>query len=476
MRIPLQVLLPVLIGVVVAVMAALAAHAVSVDVARTLAAAPAAGAEHAAHAARDAVLRWGALAVVLSAAVSVVAARAMARPLARVRRVAEQLTQSSHRPGGESVVAEVQDVVRSMARTATELRERGEREARERAELAALVEAFSEGVVQLDAEGRIVRANRAGRDMLGWPADVVGRRAASLIRNADLRRLMDPGNVGAEPAEVVLDEKRLLVSSSRGPGDDGLVATVVDLTDLRRLEEVRRDFVANASHELKTPLTSIRGYTETLMAGGLPEADQHQFLATIARNAGRLQHIVDDLLDLSRLESGRWHPELQTVHLLQHAEAAWTPFADRAAAAGVSFAAAAADAAADPPGDAALADPRGLEQVLANLFDNALRYTPEGGSVRVTVSPSETAPGTGATGGPWRMVEVSDSGAGIPRDALPRIFERFYRVDPARSRAEGGTGLGLSIVKHMVESMGGAITARSELGKGTTIHFWLPAD
>ncbi len=468
MRIRLRVLLPALVGVLGAVVVVVAANAVGVDVARALSEDPS-GMTRAAHAARDAVLRWGVLALALSIVASIIAGRAMARPLEQVRRLAEQLGGERPATAGASVVAEVQDVVRSMARTAGELRDRGEREASERAELAALVEAFSEGIIQLDPDGRIVRVNGAARKMMGWPADAAGRRAASLLRNPELRRLLDTGSIGGEPVELALDDKRLLVTTGRGPGD-GIVATVVDLTDLRRLEEVRRDFVANASHELKTPLTSIRGYTETLLGGGLPEDDQRQFLATIARNAERLQHIVDDLLDLSRLESGRWHPELQPVHLLQHAENAWAPFADRAADAGVSFRVAAAG---DPVADTALADPRAVEQVFANLFDNALRYTPGNGSVTVTASTSETAPGSGATRGPWRVVEVADTGSGIPRDALPRIFERFYRVDPARSRAEGGTGLGLSIVRHMVDSMGGGITADSALGKGTTIRFWL---
>src|SRR5690606_14913974 len=215
------------------------------------------------------------------------------------------------------------------------------------------------------------------------------------------------------------------------------------------------------------------------------------------KNACRLQQIVDDLLDLSRLESGGWRPELQPLQVARIAEEAWGPFRERAAEKGVAFLV--------EPGDAvpARADPPGLRQIFSNLFDNALRHTPAGGRIAVHVGVScdagavpgaragrlgePLAVGHGAAlghashpaapdpAGRWVVVEVRDTGSGIPRDALPRIFERFYRVDPARSRAEGGTGLGLSIVKHLVESMGGDVAAESELGKGTTIRFRLPA-
>jgi two-component system phosphate regulon sensor histidine kinase PhoR len=383
-------------------------------------------------------------------------------------------------------VAEIQDVARGISRAAGELRDRHGREVRERSELAGLVEAVSEGILQIDAEGRVTRANRASRHLLRLPEDPEGQPVGTLFRSAELREIMEAGAEGrpTESAEVVVDEQRILVSVSP-QGDGGAVATFVDLTDLRRLEEVRRDFVANASHELKTPLTSIRGYTETLLGGGLPESEQSQFLITISRNAERLQRIVDDLLDLSRLEAGRWTPELENVDVLKAAESCWLGFADRAADQGVAFR---VEAETDVR---ARADRRGLEQIFTNLYDNALRYTGEGGRIRVTTRLQEKEPGDGAaprTGpapaaqaagrgreGPWVVTEVADSGAGIPRDALSRIFERFYRVDPARSRAEGGTGLGLSIVRHLLESMGGGVDARSELGKGTILRIWLPA-
>jgi signal transduction histidine kinase len=178
---------------------------------------------------------------------------------------------------------------------------------------------------------------------------------------------------------------------------------------------------------------------------------------------------VDDLLDLSRLESGRWRPKLEPLDPLHVARAAWETLAAERGGKDVTFL-------DHSEGDArVLADRGALDQVFSNLFDNALRYSRAGGEIRVAVRPAPEASERAVPERvPQLVIEVSDTGAGIPRDALPRIFERFYRVDPARSRSEGGTGLGLSIVRHLMESMGGRVQAESTLGKGTTIRLWLP--
>jgi two-component system phosphate regulon sensor histidine kinase PhoR len=277
--------------------------------------------------------------------------------------------------------------------------------------------------------------------------------------------------------ELTMDERRVLVSArplpAAGNRNGGAVLAFVDLTELRRLEGVRRDFVANVSHELKTPLTSIRGYVETLLSDEqLPPDMRRQFLEVVHKNADRLHHIVDDLLDLSRLQSGGWRPELHEVNALDVIDDVWSACRDRAEKRAIVFV---------PPHEpvTVLADAGGLRQVLSNLFDNALRYTPYGGRIEVTTHQATPLTGNGngaaAEHDSFVTFEVRDTGSGIPSDALPRIFERFYRVDPARSRAEGGTGLGLSIVKHLVESMGGDVRAESELGKGTVVRFRLPA-
>lgn len=348
------------------------------------------------------------------------------------------------------------------------------------AELAVLLDTVSEGILQLDADGRIERANPRARALLRLEEDSFGRRVGTQVRNAELRRILERATAG-EPvsnAELTLDERRLLVSAQPLPATPeragvGAVVGFVDLTEVRRLEGVRRDFVANVSHELKTPLTSIRGYVETLLSDELAPETRQQFLEVVFKNADRLHHIVEDLLDLSRLESGGWRPELHDVDALDVIEDVWSGCADRATKRQVAFI-------APQQGHRVYADPGGLRQVLSNLLDNALRYTPPGGRIEVTTRLDDGARRNGSGGArdagrSYVTFEVRDSGTGIPSDALGRIFERFYRVDPARSRDEGGTGLGLSIVKHLVESMGGDVAAESELGKGTSIRFRLPA-
>jgi two-component system phosphate regulon sensor histidine kinase PhoR len=234
------------------------------------------------------------------------------------------------------------------------------------------------------------------------------------------------------------------------------VVTFLDVTEMRRLEQVRRDFVANASHELKTPLTTIRGFAETLLEDDPPDALRRDFLTSIRDNTLRLQRMVEDLLDLSRLESGAWSARREAVSVAEVVAECLNDFRTRADEAGVRFVVEGAGI--------ALADEQGLRQVFRNLVENSLRYTTRDGTITVRARPE---------GGRVR-VEVSDTGAGIPSRSLPRIFERFYRADTARARSEGGTGLGLAIVRHLIQAMGGEVGAESELGKGTTIWFVLP--
>jgi two-component system phosphate regulon sensor histidine kinase PhoR len=239
----------------------------------------------------------------------------------------------------------------------------------------------------------------------------------------------------------------------------GAVLVLHDLTELRRLEAVRRDFVANVSHELKTPLTSISGYAETLLAEAPDHDVTRRFLATIVSNAQRMQRLVDDLLDLSRIEAGRWQPTRTDVDVAAVARESWQALAGRAAARRIELG---VDLA--PDAREVYADLDALRQIFTNLMDNSLRYTPDGGRVTVTARR-----GDGEV-----AVAVHDTGTGITSEHLPRIFERFYRADQSRSREEGGTGLGLAIVKHLVEAHGGRVSAESELGVGTTVTAFFP--
>ena len=340
----------------------------------------------------------------------------------------------------------------------------------ERDQLAALLGSGTEGLLQINRVGRIVYVNASAVNLLGLPADARGQPIDTMIRNADLRALLLGAAAGTpqEPAELTVDDRQLFVMCRPLPDDAGAVAAIIDLTEVRRLEVVRRDFVANVSHELKTPLTSIRGYAETLMADDLPDEMRKQFLDVIQKNAVRIHRIVDDLLDLSRLQSGGWRPDIHDVRVNELVTDVWASCAEAARGRSIDFRVTGADQAQ------VAADPGGLRQVFSNLFENALRYTPPGGRISVKIDdvgngrsrPSQER---------WVEIQVSDTGSGIPRESLPRVFERFYRADPARSRADGGTGLGLSIVKHLIERMNGEVTAESELGKGTTIRIRLPA-
>jgi len=259
--------------------------------------------------------------------------------------------------------------------------------------------------------------------------------------------------------ELDLGDCVVMISGRPLPGG-GALLVLHDVTEIRRLEAVRRDFVANVSHELKTPLTSISGYAETLVGEQPDPATTKRFLEVILANARRMHRLVDGLLDLSKIESGGWHPVVEPVDGPGVVRETWGLFAERAAARNIGFV-----PQFDGKAGTIQADPDALRQILTNLFDNALRYTQPGGRITVTLAPDE---------GGVRL-SVSDNGSGITSEHLPRIFERFYRADPARSREEGGTGLGLAIVKHLLEAHGGSVEAESQWGRGTTITCRFPA-
>ncbi len=296
--------------------------------------------------------------------------------------------------------------------------------------------------------------------MLGRGADEAIPELALLFHDKVAREFVDEVLAGRDvDARELTVGARVLLGTGRTLPDGGTLFVLRDISALRRLETVRRDFVANVSHELKTPLTSIAGYAETIVAEAEPGSAARRFAETILANARRMHQLVEDLLDLSRIESGGWRPVPRLVELGAAVRDAWTPFAETGAGRGVGF------ESRVPATARATVDPEALRQVLTNLYDNALRHTPRGGSISVAATPGPA----GVT------VAVTDTGSGIAPEHLPRIFERFYRADPARSRDQGGTGLGLAIVKHLIEAHGGGVEASSTLGKGTTVRFVLPA-
>jgi signal transduction histidine kinase len=343
------------------------------------------------------------------------------------------------------------------ARSVQDALERREVAAREDRRVQDLIlETMQEGVLLLDAGWRTEFANAALERHLGARpaalAQILPTAARETAREAAERRT--PRSVEVE----VGNPTRWLRVVSTPAGDDGSVLVVVtDVTESRRIDAVRRDFVANASHELKTPAASIQAAAETLRdaAADDPEAVA-RFAAQLERDALRLSRIVMDLLDLSRLETEHdGHGRVQLETLVHEEVERAAPMADDA---GVAL-----EIAADVP-TPVTGSARDLALLLRNLIDNGIRYTPEGGSVRVAVA-------TVANGA---ILTVHDTGIGIPTKDLPRIFERFYRVDRARSRETGGTGLGLAIVKHVAENLGARVDVESELGVGTTFTVRLP--
>ncbi len=315
---------------------------------------------------------------------------------------------------------------------------------------------MEEGVLLFDPRERTVFANAAARTHLGSTPPDVGALLPTDLQKA-ARRAGYTGAVVRAAVETGAPS-RWLRATAMPVGDDGSVLMVIgDVTEARRLDVVRRDFVANASHELKTPAASIQAAAETIRSAATddPEAVP-RFARQLELDAYRLSRIVDDLLDLSRLEAGSDLTEDLRLHTVVREEA--DRFRQPASEAGLTLT---VDAPEVPPlrGSA-----RDLALLVRNLVDNAIRYTRPGGHVWVSVAAAE---------GHVRLT-VSDEGVGIPSRDLPRVFERFYRVDRARSRGTGGTGLGLAIVKHVTENHGGTVHAASELGRGTTFEVRLP--
>ena len=343
--------------------------------------------------------------------------------------------------------------------------------ARERSEQEASLASMVDGVLAVDAHKRVVTINRAAVEMLEIrEADAVGRYVHEVTRNPQIQRFIDDAvqsrtalerqlNVHGDPLRIV--QARGAKTLGTGEGDDGVVVVMHDVTMLNRLETMRRDFVANVSHELKTPITSIKGFIETLADGAIDDPEQStRFLSIAARQADRLNTIIEDLLSLSRIErdTDDGTIELVRAHLLpvvQQAVEFCRHNADRKRIA-IQL---------DCPNELEAAiDVTLLEQALINLIDNAIKYSDEEKVVRVVASKTANA----------ITISVADEGAGIEERHLSRLFERFYRVDKARSRKLGGTGLGLAIVKHISAAHGGSVNVTSRIGEGSRFTISLP--
>ncbi|HZS33480.1 MAG TPA: ATP-binding protein [Methylomirabilota bacterium] len=428
---------------------------------------------HAAAEVRRTVIAGAALAVALSLGFAVFVTRRITRPVTRMRVVARQMAQGNLaqqvRVTGDDEIAELGEALNQMAAA---LRAKMAALETERAEVAAILDGMVEGVIALDHRGRTLLMNPAARRILHVPPDeaVAGRALLEVVRQkaladvAEGARRAAPGAPSSHEIELGPPIGRVLRAHAAavplaGP-EAGTVLVLHDVTELRRLERVRAEFVANVSHELRTPLTAIRGYLETLLEERLEEpAHARRFLAIAHTHAVRLGRLVDDLLQLSDVESGRAVPVPTRVALREATALVTATFEREVARRGLQLE-------NRVPADLAVrADPDRVSQILVNLVDNAVKYTPAGGRIAIRAERRDR----------WVETAVSDTGIGIPPRDLPRISERFYRVDKARSRELGGTGLGLAIVKHLVHAHGGELAIESEPGSGTTVRFTLPA-
>ncbi len=362
-------------------------------------------------------------------------------------------------------LGEIAEAIRTLAER---LRERVDQATREKEQLRAVLDGMVEGVLVVDESNRIVLANERVVEFYGARPPLEGRSVLAALRDAELDELLGEAARTDDPVSQTLElvhpaHRTVSVQVARFPAPPGRrlgsVVVLHDVSEVARVETMRREFVANASHELRTPLAAIRGFAETLLGDmSLSDEQRRSYIEVIDRHAKRLGTLVNDLLELSRIESGQAPLDFQPVDVAAIATGLLRDCEPRLAEKRLH-----ADSQLVGPG-VAWADPQAVWQILSNLLDNAIKYTEPGGRIHIRVH------------GDARRVSalVSDTGSGIPERDLARIFERFYRVDRARSRALGGTGLGLSIVKHLVQSQGGEITVESELGRGSTFRFSLP--
>jgi two-component system phosphate regulon sensor histidine kinase PhoR len=390
---------------------------------------------------------------------SVLFARSVTRPVLELRDDAKAIAAGDlERRPGLNVSGEVGELAIAFHQLAEQLSTRLRALEADDALLRALMDSLNEGAVAFDSRKQVVHVNAQARRLLGvrdavpFPADHLPRERALQAAIAD-----SIAGEAIDGLELYL-AGRTVTLTARPLASGGAVLALFDLTPLRRLETVRSDFVANVSHELKTPLTVVGGFAETLGDEALEPEQRRQFASAILSNTRRMQRIVDDLLDLSRIESGGWTPNPATVDVEAVAVEVLSGMRARGAAKRIAL-----RVDVEPDAKAIEADPTALRQVLTNLVDNAVRHTAVG---EVVVQARVSNGGI--------TLAVRDTGAGIRAEHQARIFERFYRVDSARSRGEGGTGLGLAIVKHLVEAHGGRVSVASEIDRGTTIETWFP--
>ncbi len=415
------------------------------------------------------------LILVLGGIISLVYFQRLAARIERLTSFSRRIAEGDFRPlPAEGPRDELADLAHALNETAARMDDTIRSLSGERNQSSAILRSMVEGVGVIDAHERLVFANRAFSEILNLdPALIEGRHLIEIVRNSDLlslirRALRGEEGLRADLAVGIVQQRTFSItatpvralentSPTNPEKPSGAVVVLHDVTELRRLERVRQDFVANVSHEFKTPLTAIQGFAETLLAGALEDAQHNRrFLEIIRDHAARLAALTNDLLKLARIEAGKLELEFGPVNLLELVERCTETTLLKASRKQVALETDVPPGLPAVRGDASL-----LREVLQNLLDNAVQYTPAGGRIKVSA----------AAGAREAVVTVEDTGIGIPLAEQERIFERFYRVDPGRSRQAGGTGLGLSIAKHIVEAHGGRLCVESEVGHGSKFSF-----
>jgi two-component system phosphate regulon sensor histidine kinase PhoR len=396
--------------------------------------------------------------------------RRLSQPVEEITEAAEQIARGNFDVKAyPSAKGEFEALGRSINLMASEIKRRVREITQEKETLKTVLRGMSDGVMVVDSEGRIIMVNSVLEDLLQRASGIMGKTPVEVIRSAELQdgfaKVLDRGetfnmqlSVATPDADRIFDVTivRLMLQETGG----GAVAVFHDITELKRVEQMRKDFVANVSHELRTPLTSIKGYAETLCEEGIEKVPQAQsFAGIVLKHANRLSTLVQDLLSLTQLESQNTPVVRAEVDLRKVLDASVLVVKPSSEAKKVNI-----SSESVPERTMVWANRDQIGQALINLLDNAVKYTPEGGSITVSVTDA----------GDEIQVTVADTGIGIPREHLNRIFERFYRVDKNRSRELGGTGLGLSIVKHIIQTHGGRVWVQSELEGGSAFSFSLP--
>jgi len=409
-------------------------------------------------------------AFILACVLGYIAAAYFAKPLNEITRAAHKISEGQY---DERIYVHSKDTVGQLAQSinhmADQVRMRIDEVAKERSRLEAVFLSMIEGVLVLDSKGNIVLMNKSLRELFNIAEDIAGKNPLEVIRNIKVQEVINEtmhlheGVYSSEISVFFPEEKTFLIHATpvmRSQERQGVVLIFLEITELRRLETIRQEFVANVSHELRTPLSSIKGYAETLLDGALKDKQNaRDFINIIHSDADRLARLIDDILDLSKIETGKLQLNYQPTSLQLLVQSVLIQLQQS-----IEERTLRVHSQVSPSLPKVLCDPDKIIQVLFNLIDNAIKYTPKDGVITIVAQEK----------GDKIQVDVVDTGVGIAEEHLPRLFERFYRVDKARSRELGGTGLGLSIVKHIIHSHQGEVFVKSIPSQGSTFSFTLP--